>query len=212
MKVCEIFASIQGESSYVGLPCVFIRLSGCNLRCSYCDTSYSYDEGTEISEEEIYKKIKNYGIGLIEITGGEPLLQSNAVLPFIDTLIKDGLKVLIETNGSLDIKSVNPQAVIIMDIKTPGSGMHERMLLENLDFIKKDDEIKFVLTNRKDYEWARKFIETYKLLNRCKVLFSPTYKLLPPNLLAHWIIEDKLPVRLNIQLHKYIFGEDLRGV
>lgn len=212
MKVCEIFASIQGESSYVGLPCVFIRLSGCNLRCSYCDTSYSYDEGTEISEEEIYKKIKNFGIGLIEITGGEPLLQSNAVLPFIDTLIKDGLKVLIETNGSLDIKSVNPQAVIIMDIKTPGSGMHERMLLENLDFIKKDDEIKFVLTNRKDYEWARKFIETYKLLNRCKVLFSPTYKLLPPNLLAHWIIEDKLPVRLNIQLHKYIFGEDLRGV
>ncbi len=212
MKVCEIFASIQGESSYVGLPCVFIRLSGCNLRCSYCDTSYSYDAGTEISEEEIYKIIKNYGIGLIEITGGEPLLQSNAVLPFIDTLIKDGLKVLIETNGSLDIKSVNPEAVIIMDIKTPGSGMHERMLLENLDFIKKDDEIKFVLTDRKDYEWARKFIETHKLLNRCKILFSPTYKLLPPNILAHWIIEDKLPVRLNIQLHKYIFGEDLRGV
>lgn len=212
MKVCEIFASIQGESSYAGLPCIFLRLSGCNLRCSYCDTTYSYDEGVVISEEEIYQKIKGYVIGIIEITGGEPLLQSKEVLPFIDTMIRDGFKVLVETNGSLDINSINPQAIIIMDIKTPGSGMHDRMLLKNLNYIKKDDEIKFVLTDRMDYEWAKEFIETHKLLDKCKILFSPAYKLLPPGLLANWIIKDKLPVRLNIQLHKYIFGEDLRGV
>ncbi|MCX7913835.1 MAG: radical SAM protein [Thermodesulfovibrionales bacterium] len=212
MKVCEIFVSIQGESSYVGLPCIFIRLSGCNLRCSYCDTSYAYEEGIELMEEEIYRKIKEYGVRLVEITGGEPLLQYKEVLPFIDRVIRDGFKVLIETNGSQSIKNINTKAVIIMDIKTPGSGMHEKMYLKNLDFIKKDDEIKFVLTDRYDYEWAKEFSITHNLFDKCKVLFSPAYKLLSPYLLAKWIIEDKLSVRLNIQLHKYIFGDGLRGV
>jgi len=212
MKVCEIFASIQGESTYAGLPCVFVRMTGCNLRCVYCDTAYSYEEGTEMSEDEIFEQVSGYGINLVEITGGEPLLQSEEVLPLIDRLIKSGYKVLVETNGSISIRDINPSAIIIMDIKTPGSGMHGKMSDINLDYIKPEDEIKFVIFDKADYEWAKQAISRNRLLNKCRILLSPAYGILSPETLSMWIIADRLPVRLNLQLHKYIFGNERRGV
>ncbi|WP_333654716.1 radical SAM protein [Dissulfurispira sp.] len=207
MKVCEIFASIQGESTYAGLPCVFVRMTGCNLRCVYCDTTYAYEEGREMSEDEIIERVKSYGIKLVEITGGEPLLQKD-VLSLMERLIDNGFTVLLETNGSENIQDVDKRVVIIMDIKTPKSGMFERMDLMNLKYIKPDDEIKFVVIDREDYEWVRNFIKDYGLIdgltNKCKILMSPAYDTLLPEDLSKWIIEDRLPVRLNIQLHKYI--------
>lgn len=203
MKVCEIFASIQGESTYAGLPCVFVRMTGCNLMCVYCDTTYAYEEGREMSEGEILEAINSYGIRLVEITGGEPFLQKDT-LPLIEKLIDNGFKVLVETNGSMSIKDVDKRAVIIMDIKTPGSGMFERMDLLNLKYLKPIDEVKLVVMNREDYEWVRDFIRDYGLLDKCKILLSPAYGILSPKSLSEWIIGDRLPVRLNLQLHKYI--------
>ncbi|MEW6741069.1 MAG: radical SAM protein [Nitrospirota bacterium] len=211
MKVCEIFASIQGESTYAGLPCVFVRMTGCNLRCVYCDTTYAYEEGIEMSEDEIIERVKSYGIKLVEITGGEPLLQKD-VLSLMERLIDNGFTVLLETNGSESIQDVDKRVVIIMDIKTPKSGMFERMDLMNLKYIKPDDEIKFVVIDREDYEWVRNFIRDYGLLDKCKILLSPAYGTLLSEDLSKWIIEDRLPVRLNLQLHKYIYGADKRGV
>ncbi|MCX8031078.1 MAG: radical SAM protein [Thermodesulfovibrionales bacterium] len=212
MRVCEIFLSIQGESSFVGLPCIFVRMTGCNLRCSYCDTTYAYTEGFYISEEELIEKIESYGVNLVEITGGEPLIQAKEVISLIDRLIKKRFKVLIETNGSVDIQGINPQAIIIMDIKTPGSGMHEKMHFTNLKHLKKDDEIKFIITDKKDYEWSKEIIFSFDLLNKNKILMSPAYGILRPQLLADWIIKDRLFIRLNLQIHKYIYGPEKRGV
>lgn len=211
MKVCEIFASIQGESTYAGLPCVFVRMTGCNLRCVYCDTTYAYEEGREMSEGEILEAINSYGIRLVEITGGEPFLQKDT-LSLIEKLIDNGFTVLVETNGSMSIKDVDKRAVIIMDIKTPGSGMFERMDLLNLKYLKPNDEVKLVVMNREDYEWVRDFIKDYGLVDRCKLLLSPAFGLLSPESLSKWIIDDRLSVRLNLQLHKYIYGPDKRGV
>lgn len=211
MKVCEIFASIQGESTYAGLPCVFVRMAGCNLRCVYCDTTYAYDEGREMSEAEIIDRVKSYGINLVEITGGEPLLQEG-VMPLMERLLDNGFTVLLETNGSENIQDVDKRAVIIMDIKTPKSGMFERMDLMNLRYIKPNDEIKFVIMDREDYEWVRDLIKDYGLANKCKILLSSAYGVLLPDILSKWIIEDRLPVRLNLQMHKYIYGPDKRGV
>lgn len=205
MKVCEIFSSIQGESSLAGLPCTFVRLSGCNLRCSYCDTTYAYEDGFEMTQEEILEEVKKLGFDLIEITGGEPLVQDE-VYPLIDRLINDGYTVLIETNGSIDIGKVNKKAIIIMDIKTPGSGMASETMLSNLTLLKKQDEVKFVLCSRADYEWAREFIKAHSLTERCNVLFSPAFGVIDPERLSRWIIEDRLKVRLNIQIHKYIYS------
>ncbi len=212
MKICEIFASIQGESSYAGLPCIFVRMTGCNLRCVYCDTAYAYDEGVEMSEDEVFEKVKAYGINLLEITGGEPLLQSEYVMPLIDRFIENGFKVLIETNGSFSIRDINQSAVIIMDIKTPLSGMHEKMFTANFDYLKIDDEIKFVILNRSDYEWTKEIIFSHNLQNKCKILLSPSYDVLSPEILSKWIIADELPVRLNLQLHKYIFTSERRAI
>lgn len=212
MKICEIFDSIQGESSHAGLPCVFIRMAGCNLRCVYCDTAYAYDEGFEITEKEVIEKVEEYGIQLVEITGGEPLLQSKEVLLLIDKLIENGFDVLVETNGSINIKDINAKATIIMDVKTPGSGMYEKMFIANFNYLKPNDEIKFVILHRNDYEWAKEFIFTHKLIKKCKILFSPTYGILSPEVLSEWIIADRLPIRLNLQIHKYIFGNDRRAV
>lgn len=212
MKVCEIFASIQGESTYAGLPCVFIRLSGCNLRCVYCDTVYAYGEGLEMSGERILESVQRHKITLVEITGGEPLLQKREILPLIDQLINNNFTLLIETNGSISIRDINSAAIIIMDIKTPGSGMHDKTDMSNLDYIKPADEIKFILIDRMDYDWAKKIIFQYDIINRCKVLMSPAFGILSPEMLSQWIIDDKLNVRLNLQLHKYIFGKDRRGV
>jgi len=207
MKVCEIFTSIQGESSYAGLPCTFIRFSGCNLRCSYCDTTYAYNEGIELTEDEIINEVSLVGVNLIEITGGEPLLQ-DGVPHLIERLLNDGHKVLLETNGSKSIKDIDPRAVIILDIKTPGSGMSTEMDFSNLDYLKPTDEVKFVLTGREDYEWAKDIIEQHFLLGRCTVLLSPAFGVLPAKTLVKWILEDRLDVRLNIQIHKYIFEEE----
>jgi 7-carboxy-7-deazaguanine synthase len=211
LKVCEIFTSIQGESSYAGLPCTFIRMTGCNLRCTYCDTAYAYSEGSELSEVDILRKVRHAGINLVEITGGEPLLQEE-VYHLVDSLLSEGYMVLIETNGSQDIRNVDKRAVVILDIKTPGSGMHEKMDLSNLDAIKKTDEVKFVIAGRADYEWAKEIIMKYRLTDRCHILFSPAYGNLEPKELTAWIVADKLPVRLNLQMHKYIFGSEKRGV
>ncbi len=211
MKVSEIFTSIQGESSFAGIPCSFIRFTGCNLRCSYCDTPYAYEDGYEFTEKELMRKIRNTGLNLIEITGGEPLLQTE-VYHVVQVLLEEGRTVLIETNGSQNIRGIDRRAVIILDIKTPGSGMSDKMDLSNLDEIGKHDEVKFVITNRNDYEWAKDIISTFHLIRRCTVLISPAFGFMCPEDLARWMVDDKLPARLNLQLHKYIFGSEKRGV
>lgn len=211
MKICEIFTSIQGESSYAGMPCTFIRMTGCNLRCSYCDTAYAYDEGKELSEDEIMSEVKHAGINLVEITGGEPLLQKE-VYHLIERLLDEGYNVLVETNGSVNIKEIDRRAVIILDIKTPGSGMREEMDLSNLDGVKNIDEVKFVITNKTDYEWAKEIIVRYNIIDKCNVLMSPAFGILLPEDLAQWMIEDRLKARLNLQLHKCIYSSDRKGI
>ncbi|HBG93292.1 MAG: 7-carboxy-7-deazaguanine synthase [Nitrospirae bacterium GWF2_44_13] len=211
MKICEIFTSIQGESSYAGMPCTFIRLTGCNLRCLYCDTAYAYEEGMELTEAEIISEVELIGVHLVTITGGEPLLQEET-FRLTERLIGEGYKVLIETNGTMSIKDIDSRAVIVLDIKTPGSGMWEEMDLSNLDYIKPTDEIKFVITDREDYEWSKDVMHKYNLGSKCQVFFSPAFGILLPESLVKWILEDRLDVRLNLQMHKYIYGSDRRGI
>jgi len=211
VKVCEIFTSIQGESTHAGLPCAFIRLSRCNLRCSYCDTQYAYSDGADRSEDDIVNQVRQAGIRLVEITGGEPLLQKE-VYSLTTRLLEEGYGVLMETNGSMKIKDIDRRTCVILDMKTPGSGMSDRMDLTNLEIMKHSDEIKFVLTSRDDYEWAKKMIQSYQLTNRCHILLSPAYGILHPEDLAAWMIQDRMQARLNLQLHKYIFGPERRGV
>jgi len=211
VKVCEIFTSIQGESSYAGLPCTFIRLTGCNLRCSYCDTKYAYYNGRNLSENEIISKIRKAGLNLIEITGGEPLLQKE-VHHLIKRLLDENYIVLIETNGSQSIQDIDKRTIIILDIKTPGSGMSGEMDFSNLDILKKTDEVKFVITNRIDYAWSKDIIERYGLMDKCNLLLSPAFGIIPPEELAKWVLEDRLGARLNLQLHKYIFTPEQKGV
>ncbi len=211
MKVCEIFLSIQGESTYAGLPCVFIRMSGCNLRCSYCDTAYAYEEGDELTEDDVLKRAVSFGISLVEITGGEPLIQAE-VFPLIKRLLDRGLTVLVETNGSISVSGVDRRAIIIMDIKTPGSGMCEVMDIENLRLLKSQDELKFVIADRGDYEWSRDFIMKHGLSGKCTVLLAPVFRVCSSRDLARWMLDDRLGARLNIQLHKYIYGPEERGV
>ena len=211
MKICEIFTSIQGESSYAGMPCTFIRLTGCNLRCLYCDTAYAYEEGMELTEAEIINEVELIGVHLVTITGGEPLLQEET-FRLTERLISEGYKVLIETNGTMSIKDIDSRAVIVLDIKTPGSGMWEEMDLSNLDYIKPTDEIKFVITDREDYEWSKDMMQKYNLGSKCQVFFSPAFGILLPESLVRWMLEDRLDVRLNLQMHKYIYGSDRRGI
>lgn len=211
MKVCEIFTSIQGESSYAGMPCTFIRMAGCNLRCSYCDTTYAYDESIELSENEILNEVTLIGTNLVTITGGEPLLQEGT-FHLVERLIGEGHKVLIETNGTLSIKDIDSRAIIVLDVKTPGSGMSEDMDVSNFDYIKPSDEVKFVITDRTDYEWSKDIIRKYNLKPRCQILFSSAFGMLTPELLIKWMLEDRLDVRLNLQMHKYIYGGERRGV
>jgi 7-carboxy-7-deazaguanine synthase len=205
VKVCEIFTSIQGESSYAGLPCTFIRITGCNLRCSYCDTQYAYENGREYSTDEIIGKVRMSGINLVEVTGGEPLLHME-VFALITQLCNEGFTVLIETNGSVSIRDVDSRAVIILDIKTPGSGMSEKMDFSNLDLIKQSDEVKFVITGRTDYEWSFDIMKGHGLFKKCGLLVAPAYGILHPAQLVKWMIEDRLDARLNLQIHKYIQG------
>lgn len=211
MKICEVFTSIQGESSFAGIPCTFARLTGCNLRCAYCDTRYAYEEGYEITGEELMAKIRHAGLNLVEITGGEPLLQKE-IYGVIRMLLEEGRTVLVETNGSQKIREIDRRAVVILDMKTPGSGMSDKMDFSNLDEVGKHDEVKFVVTDRNDYEWAKDVMRRYHLVGRCTLLISPAMGLVRPEDLAVWMIDDKLPVRLNLQLHKYLFGSERRGV
>ena len=212
LLVNEIFYSIQGESIYSGIPCVFVRLTGCNLRCSYCDTTYAYYEGVELRIEEILSRVDNYKCSLIEITGGEPLLQDETPL-LIYRLLKKKYEVLLETNGSIDISMVDGRCIKIVDIKCPSSGENDKNDLENLKRVNQKDQIKFVVGNREDYEFAK---ETAKLIRpgfpMKNVLFSPVIEQMHPSQLAEWILEDRLRVRLQIQLHKILWPEKERGV
>jgi len=212
MKVCEIFASIQGESTYAGRPCTFVRMSGCNLRCSYCDTKYSYEEGADLSVDNVYAIVDNAAIRLVEITGGEPLLQKEGVAELTALLLDSGYTVLMETNGTLPIGEIDKRVIVIMDVKTPASGMSLNNNFSNFQHLKRSDEVKFVICNKNDYLWARRIVQEEGLPSRCEVLFAPAFGSLEPRKLAEWIIADRLPVRLNLQLHKYIFGPDERMV
>jgi 7-carboxy-7-deazaguanine synthase len=211
LLICEIFKSIQGESSFVGLPCAFVRLSGCNLNCTYCDTWYAKSEGYELDLSRIVDTVKTLGVRLVEITGGEPLIQEETPL-LAEMLSREGYLVLVETNGSLDI-SVLPEGVVrIMDIKCPSSGESHSNRWGNLDFIRPGDEIKFVVCDRLDYEWAGKVIMKELVRFSNTILISPVYGQLAPRELAQWILEDNLDVRLQVQVHKYIWSPQARGV
>ncbi|MBF0319283.1 MAG: radical SAM protein [Nitrospirae bacterium] len=213
LKVCEIFTSIQGESSYAGVPCAFIRLTGCNLRCTYCDTKYAYDEGVELTLDEVAQKATSTGTKLVEITGGEPLMQQPSIA-LAERLSLDGLTVLVETNGSLDISPLKgiPGVTVIMDLKTPSSGMSAHNDYANIARLTPEDEVKFVIGSRDDYTWAAQIIRRYEIDKKCLALMSPAETSLTPKVLTGWILEDKLDVRLNVQIHKYIFGPNQRGV
>ncbi|MCX5866657.1 MAG: radical SAM protein [Proteobacteria bacterium] len=203
MNVCEIFPTILGESSRSGYPVVLVRLAGCNLRCRYCDTAYAYSGGQELPLPEIAGQIRGLGISLVLITGGEPLLQAETPA-LIEALLDSGFTILVETNGSLPISTIDPRAVIILDQKCPGSGMSDRMDPANLDLIRPHDEIKFVLYDSDDYSFARDLVSKKNLARRSQVIFSPVHGFLPPQTLAEWILRDRLPVRLGIQLHHHI--------
>jgi len=209
--VNEIFYSIQGESTYAGLPCVFVRLTGCNRRCLWCDTRFAYTEGTPMELDQIIGRIRSYDCPLVEITGGEPLLQPNT-LPLLTRLCDLGLTVLLETNGAEDIAPVDPRVIKIMDIKCPGSGESDQNRYSNLRHLTAKDEVKFVIADRADYDWAKRLLAEHDLAGRCVVLFSPVWGQLPLKTLAEWILADRLPVRLQTQWQKHIWGADARGV
>lgn len=211
MKVCELFTSVQGESTYSGLPCAFVRLAGCNLRCVYCDTQYAYEGGVEMAMVDIVERVKTAGVRLVEVTGGEPLIQEETG-SLVSSLIEEGYKVLVETNGSRSVRDIDGRAVIILDVKTPGSGMSGEMDLSNFQHIKPSDEIKFVICDRVDYDWSKKMISEHNLRGRCALLFSAAIGRLTPRQLAEWVLQDGLDVRLNVQIQKYIFGPDERAV
>jgi 7-carboxy-7-deazaguanine synthase len=213
LQVNEIFYSIQGESSYAGRPCVFVRLTGCNLRCTYCDTRYAYEEGKELEIEDIADRVSSYACGLVEITGGEPLLQKDTPM-LVDRLLDCGHQVLLETNGSRDISVVDSRCVKIVDIKCPSSGQADRNDLNNLGRLDGHDELKFVIGSRDDYAFAKGVLDSAKdrLPEAGRVHFSPVFGLIPPRMLAEWMLKDHLNARLSLQLHKIIWGPDQRGV
>ncbi len=211
MKIIEIYKSIQGESLFSGWPCIFIRTAGCNLRCSYCDTKYAYKDGKEISVKTLLPKIKKYKAKLVEITGGEPLLQKDLIL-LIKELLRNKYKVLIETNGSLDISNIPVDVIKIIDIKCPGSHMSDKNYFKNINYLTKKDEVKFVITDKSDYDWAKRKIKALSLDKKTNITFSPVWKskYFCRNL-AEWILTDGLDVRFQVQLHKIIWPLRKRG-
>jgi 7-carboxy-7-deazaguanine synthase len=211
LKINEIYASIQGESSHTGLPCIFIRLTGCNLRCSWCDTAYAFYAGNDLTIEETLQKVDTFGLPLVEITGGEPLLQED-VYPLMEALLKKGYRVMLETSGALPIDKVPQRVIKILDITCPGSGEEKKHHLENLKLLSPNDEVKFVLLDRADYEWSRDLLRKYDLAPSTQVLFSPVYDKLNLKDLSQWILKDRLAVRLQTQLHKVIWSKDAIGV
>jgi 7-carboxy-7-deazaguanine synthase len=212
LTINEIFHSIQGESTHAGRPCVFVRLTACDLRCSWCDTPYAFHEGRKLSVEEVADQVRAYGCGLVEITGGEPLLQHD-VYPLMQTLLQQGHEVLLETGGHRSVADVPEPVVRVIDVKCPGSGEAEKNYWPNMDGLRPRDEVKFVIRDRADYDYARDVVARHDLTSRvAAVLFSPVHGVLAPSELAGWILADKLPVRLQLQAHKYIWGADVRGV
>lgn len=211
LRINEIFHSIQGESTRAGEPCVFVRLAACNLRCRWCDTAYAFHEGREMTIEEVLAQVARFDCPLVEVTGGEPLLQSE-VIPLMQQLLGRGHRVLLETGGSLDIGAVPEGVGRIVDVKCPGSGESRRNRWENLDLLRAGDEVKFVLADREDYRWAVREVENRKLAERLPVLFAPVHDELDPSELSRWVLEDGLAVRVQLQLHKYIWPGVVRGV
>ncbi len=211
LKVNEIYYSIQGESSKAGLPCVFVRLTYCNLRCTYCDTEYAFYDGSDKTIEEIIAEVRKYDCKLVEITGGEPLVQ-NESLDLMKRLCDEGFEVMLETGGSLPIKDIDMRVMIIMDLKCPSSKMIKKNLYENIDHIKPSDEIKFVIGTREDYDWSKEIIIKYSLTKKCSVLFSVVFGQLEPVQLVNWILEDKIDVRYQLQMHKIIWHPEKKGV
>ncbi|HKY21015.1 MAG TPA: radical SAM protein [Vicinamibacterales bacterium] len=212
LSINEIFYSIQGESTYAGRPCVFVRLAGCDLRCSWCDTSYAFAEGQKMSIDDVIRQVEAFGSPLVEVTGGEPLLQED-VYPLMDRLLDGGRTVLLETGGQIDVSRVPGAVIKVMDVKCPASGESDKVEWGNIDRLGSRDQVKFVIQDRADYEFARATVKRHALDRRCAaVLFSPVHGVLTPQDLSEWILEDRLPVRLQIQLHKHIWGANVRGV
>lgn len=211
MKINEIFKSIQGESSYAGRPCIFIRTTGCNLRCNYCDTTYSYENGMEMSINSILETLEKMKIKLVCVTGGEPLSQVEAS-QLIQLLIDRSYTVLVETNGSYDIRLLPEKSIKIVDIKCPSSHMTHMMNLDNLKYLTKKDEVKFVISSKEDYDWTKEIINSFYLTESTNVLIGTVYNKISLKEVAQWILDDNLNVRFQLQLHKYIWGPDIRGV
>jgi len=212
LTVNEIFHSIQGESTYAGLPCVFVRLTACDLRCRWCDTAYAFDEGRKQSVDEVLQAVERFGCPLVEVTGGEPLLQAD-VYPLMQGLLAAGHSVLLETGGHRSLDRVPPGVVRIVDVKCPGSGEADRMDWSNIERLRAQDEVKFVIADRADYEYARDVIARCGLAGRVgAILLSPVHGELEPRELSAWLLADRLPVRLQLQVHKFIWGPTTRGV
>ncbi|MCB1859844.1 MAG: 7-carboxy-7-deazaguanine synthase QueE [Gammaproteobacteria bacterium] len=205
LRVTEVFHSIQGESESVGVPTVFVRLTGCPLRCGYCDTAHAFKGGEWMTVAEIGNKVAAYQIAYVTVTGGEPLAQPGC-LPLLVRLCDDGYRVSLETSGALDISGVDHRVVKVMDLKTPGSGEVDRNRYGNIDHLRSQDQVKFVICDERDYQWSKDQVQRYELAKRCGVLFSPMEDTLPAAWLAEWILRDRLPVRFQIQLHKYLWG------
>jgi 7-carboxy-7-deazaguanine synthase len=206
LRIYEIFHSLQGETSRVGLPTVFVRLTGCPLRCGYCDTEYAFHGGATLSFDEILATVASYQALYVCVTGGEPLAQKGCH-ELLKMLCDAGYQVSIETSGAMDISQVDQRVSVIMDIKTPGSGEESKNLWSNIAALSAKDEVKFVLVDRADFDWAKQTLGQYDLPSKCPVLFSPVYKTLPPDQLAAWVLQDHLQVRMQVQLHKVIWGE-----
>lgn len=212
LKINEIYLSVQGESSKAGLPCVFIRLTYCNLRCTYCDTEYAFYEGKDYSLEQIIEKVKEYDCRLVEVTGGEPLVQDEECRLLMKKLCDEGFEVMIETGGSLPIKEIDKRVIIIMDLKCPSSGMLKKNRYENINYLKQNDEVKFVISDRDDYNWTKTIIEEYELDKKCNILLSVVFGKLEPVILVNWMLEDKLWARFQLQMHKFIWQPETKGV
>ena len=206
LKITEIFFSLQGEALTAGIPTTFVRLTGCPLRCQYCDTAYAFSGGEWMGIDEIMEQVASNSTRYVTVTGGEPLAQK-ASIPLLARLCDAGYRVSLETSGAIDIASVDPRVVKVMDIKTPASGEGKRNLLENIDKLTEHDQVKFVICDEADYEWSKHLMQQYHLHQRCEVLFSPSYTQLPAVDLAEWILRDALPVRMQLQMHKLIWGD-----
>ncbi|HEY1315043.1 MAG TPA: 7-carboxy-7-deazaguanine synthase QueE [Steroidobacteraceae bacterium] len=206
LRVNEIFHSLQGEADAVGYPTVFVRLTGCPLRCRYCDTEYAFHAGEWLDLESIVEKVRTYGARHVCVTGGEPLAQPNC-LKLLARLCDHGFQVSLETSGALDIAAVDPRVSRVVDVKTPGSNEAARNRIENFDLLTPKDQLKFVICSRQDYDWSKAFLQEHGLPEQCRILFSPSYNEVSPTALADWILSDRLPVRFQLQLHKILWGD-----